>query len=325
LSLRDTLVDLLRCSACQSHNLELVIQVRDVREIREGELICRACENHLPIRQGIVHALPTLPQEIAAEIQGWIDLLDVPEKQHEFRDEWILALPFIRPEQTPDQESIQVWHTMGRHLLKIVDRFDWSGKRVLEIGAGRCWVVAELARRGAEAVGLDILTHKYLGLETADVWMTANPGLYFERVLGDMNRLPFQPDAFDFVVATASMHHTESLEQALQEAARVINQQGYVLLINEPMVLTTGSRPDLSQSPEVLHNIVETRPTYAEWVRSFEAADLGINQVQFADGMHVVLKKSIPHAGLRRFRTGRHTEAWVKTSWEVFKGRWRRG
>ena len=151
---------------------------------------------------------------------------------------------------------------MGKHFLEVVDRFDWQGKRVLEIGAGRCWVVAELARRGAEAVGLDILIHKYLGLETADVWMTANPGLYFERVLGDMNRLPFQPDVFDFVVTTASMHHTETLERALQEAARVTRQQGYILLVNEPLVLRAGSRPDLSQSPEVLHHIVETRPTF---------------------------------------------------------------
>jgi len=108
------------------------------------------------------------------------------------------------------------------------------------------------------AVGLDILAHKYLGLETADIWMTANPGLYFEQVLGDMNRFPFEPGAFDFVVATVSMHHSETLKQALQEAARVINQQGHVLLINEPMVLSSGSRPDLSQLPEVLHNIFET-------------------------------------------------------------------
>jgi ubiquinone/menaquinone biosynthesis C-methylase UbiE/uncharacterized protein YbaR (Trm112 family) len=322
--MREAVLNLLACPACQFGDWTVATHVRDALEIREGELICQTCANRLPIQQGVVHALPALPPKIAAEIQGWIDLLDVPEKQYEFRDEWILALPFLQPDQTPDQESIQIWRVMGQHVLDMLDRFAWQGKRVLEIGAGRCWVVAELARRGAEAVGVDILTHRYLGLETADIWMKTNPGLYFERVLGDMNDLPFQPEVFDFVIATASMHHTETLGQALQEAARVVRQRGYVLLINEPLILTTRSRPDLSQSPEVLHNIVETRPTYDEWVSSFEAAQLGIQQIHFADGMHVVLKKSVAHAGLRRFRAGRQAEAWLKTLWEVFTGRWSR-
>jgi SAM-dependent methyltransferase len=294
---------------------------RDSREIREGQVTCNKCGAQLRIHKGVVHTLLASADTVRREAKGWMEMLYVPEKAHEFKDDWILALPFVGSDQTSDQDSVRVWHTMGRHFFEVVNRFDWRHKRVLEIGAGRCWVVAELARRGAEAVGLDILTHKYLGLETADVWMTANPALYFERVLGDMNRLPFQPGVFDFVVATASMHHTETLDQAVQETARVLNPQGCVLLINEPLVLTASSRPDLSQSPEILHNIVETRPTYTEWVSAFESAGLGIDQVQFADGMHVVLKKGLPHAGLRRFRIGRQAEAWFWTLWEVLKAK----
>jgi ubiquinone/menaquinone biosynthesis C-methylase UbiE/uncharacterized protein YbaR (Trm112 family) len=316
---RESVLKLLACPACQAADWSVTIQVRDALEIREGELRCRTCASRLPIRQGVVHALPAVPPKVAAEIQGWIELLDVPEKQYEFRDEWILALPFLQAAQTPDRESIQIWRAMGQHVFSLLDRFAWQGQRVLEIGAGRCWVVAELARRGAAAVGLDILTHKYLGLETADIWMAAQPGLYFERVLGDMNDLPFQPEVFDFVIATASLHHTETLEQAMREAARVIRPQGHLLLINEPLVLLSGARPDLSQSPEVLHHIIETRPTYNEWTSAFEAAQLGIQQIHFADGLHVALKKGVPHAGLRRFRVGRQAEAWIKTAWSVFQ------
>lgn len=319
--MRESMLYSLRCPACHAADWTVAVQARDAREIRAGEMVCRVCASRLPVRQGVVHALPVVPPKVAAEIQGWVDLLDVPEKQYEFQDEWILALPFLQPEQTPDQESVQIWRTMGRHVFNMLDRFEWQGKRVLEIGAGRCWVVAELARRGAEAVGLDILTHKYLGLETADVWLTAKPGLYFERVLGDMNQLPFQPDAFDYVIATASMHHTATLGQAMQEAARVVGAQGLVLLINEPLVLTAGARPDLSQSPEVLHNIVETRPTYDEWVSAFEAAGLGIDLIQFSEGMHVVLKKGVPHAGLRRFVIGRQAEAWLHLSLASFRAK----
>lgn len=52
-------------------------------------------------------------------------------------------------------------------------------------------------------------------MEAADVWFAAEPNLYFERVVGDMHQLPFQPDVFDFVVTTSSLHRTNRLVTAL--------------------------------------------------------------------------------------------------------------
>lgn len=194
--MKEKLLEILVCPLCQHDDLALTIHERDEREIREGELICQSCQAHIPIQKGIVNAFLDPPQRLVDEAQGWVELLDVPAKQHEFKDAWILALPFIRPEQTTEPASVEIWHQLGKDFFENLDRFDWQGKRVLEIGAGRCWGVAELARRGAYTVGLDILAHKYLGLETADVWFAAKD-IYFERVLGDMHKMPFRPGAFD--------------------------------------------------------------------------------------------------------------------------------
>lgn len=289
--MKKTLLEILACPLCQCDDLTLAVHTRDEQEIREGELVCKSCQVHIPIQKGIVRALLDPAPQVANEAGGWVELLDVPAKQHEFKDEWILALPFIRPEQTTEPDSVRVWHQVGRNFFENLDRFDWHGKRVLEIGAGRCWGVAELARRGAYAVGLDILAHKYLGLETADIWLAAED-LYFERVLGDMHRMPFRPSAFDFVVTSSSLHHTDRLELALGEVARVLDARGYAFFINEPVVPDGQPKPDLGDSPEVLHGIIESRPTYSEWVAAFETADLCVENVWFDDDMHILLRRS---------------------------------
>jgi SAM-dependent methyltransferase len=244
----------------------------------------------MPVRDGIVQSLLDPPAKVVGEAKGWVELLDVPEKQHEFEDDWILALPFIRPEQSPDKDAVRIWHQVGKQFHENLDRFDWNGRLVLEIGAGRCWGVAELSRRGAHAVGLDILARKYLGLETADIWFAAE-GLYFERVLGDMHRLPFQPESFDFVVTTSSLHHTDALEPVLDEIAGVLKAEGRAFFINEPVIANGQPKPDLSDSPEVRHGIIESRPTYSEWIAAFERAGLGVENVWFTGDMHVLLRK----------------------------------
>lgn len=319
--MQEAFLEILACPVCLSGELRLTVHARDHREIREGELICQSCGTRLLIEKGLVQALIDPHPKVTAEARGWVELLDVPEKQHEFRDDWILALPFVRPDQTPEQESVRIWHQAGRHFFKRLDRLDVRGKRVLELGAGRCWGLAELTRRGAYAVGLDILAHKYLGLETADVWFAAHPEMYFERVVGDMHRLPFQPATFNYVVTTASLHHTDALPAALKEIARVLGMEGRALFVNEPVVLRAQARPDLSQTSEVLHGIVESRPTYGEWLQAFKFAGLCIEEVQFDEGMHIILKKGDAHWGWRRLYPLRLAEPWIGMALSNFR-RW---
>jgi len=288
--MKEELMEIISCPLCQSNDLELVVNERDEREIREGELICRSCHSHILIHKGIVQALLEPHHKVIKEAKGWVELLDVPEKKYEFTDTWILALPFIRKDQTPDQESVKIWNQVGKNFLNNLEKFNWKDKKVLEIGAGRCWGVAELARRGAYAVGLDILTHKYIGLETADIWFIAEE-LYFERVLGDMHKLPFQPGSFDFVITTSSLHHTDTIQLALQEILRVLNENGRAFFMNEPCVLDNQPRPCMNESPEVQHGIIESRPKYNEWIALFEDAGFKVEDVWIMDDMHVILRK----------------------------------
>lgn len=334
--MKDNLLPLLICPVCRGERLSLEARARDDAEVRDGEVICADCGARMAIHNGILNTLVNPRDVVVAESQGWVTLLEVPEKRHEFTDAWLLALPFVRADQTPDPQAVRVWNQLGKHFFANLDRVDWRGKRVLEIGAGRCWGVAELARRGAYAVGLDIVARKYIGLESADVLLEAGAP-FFERVLGDMHNLAFRAGAFDYVLTSSSLHHTHALLPALHEIARVLADDGRALFINEPVVPDDAPRPDTSDWQETQHNIIELRPTVSEWKAAFAAAGLGIVDVRIEDDMHALLWKGEtrgyfpqddprgPHRGLRRYRWWREAEHRWWTAYDRVKARVLRG
>jgi SAM-dependent methyltransferase len=102
------------------------------------------------------------------------------------------------------------------------------------LGAGRCWASRYFSRFGCNVVSLDILLTKYVGLLTSDIYIK-NENIYFERILSDMNYLPFNEKIFDYVFVSASLHHSLDLLKTLREINRVLKHNGKFIVINEPV------------------------------------------------------------------------------------------
>ncbi len=112
-----------------------------------------------------------------------------------------------------------------------VERLELTGgEKILEIGADSCWSVAGFARRGCDCVASDINHH----LIVSDVFMREH-GIYFERVVADMNQLPFRGASFDVVFCSQVLHHSTDLRQTMSEIARVLKPGGRLALFSEPM------------------------------------------------------------------------------------------
>jgi SAM-dependent methyltransferase len=105
------------------------------------------------------------------------------------------------------------------------------------------------------AIGLDILLERFIGLETADIFIQRD-GLYFERVLGDMNNLPVRPDAFDVVFMTGTLHHSSDSVRTIREVAQALVPGGVAIVINEPVRSLMRSE-ELTGCPEIEHGINE--------------------------------------------------------------------
>jgi SAM-dependent methyltransferase len=97
--------------------------------------------------------------------------------------------------------------------------------RVLDLGCGTGFFLAELERLRPGAVGLDI-SHDMLRVSEQYV-----PGA---RVLtADAERLPFRERSFDAIFCKGSLHHTRDHLRFLENCRRALTPQG-VLIMSEP-------------------------------------------------------------------------------------------
>ena len=111
------------------------------------------------------------------------------------------------------------WHAqMLQHLPA-------GSRRVLDLGCGTGFFLAELEAQRPGAVGLDI-SHDMLRVSEQYV-----PGA--RVVTADAERLPFAEGSFDAVFCKGSLHHTRDHHRFLVNCARALSDDG-VLIMSEP-------------------------------------------------------------------------------------------
>jgi SAM-dependent methyltransferase len=98
-----------------------------------------------------------------------------------------------------------------------------AASRVIDVGCGDGRHIAEAARRGCFAVGLDYDAGE---LRKARERIGA---LRVDLVLGDASRLPFRDGAFDAAICTETLEHLPDDASAMREIARVLRPGGTLL------------------------------------------------------------------------------------------------
>lgn len=102
-----------------------------------------------------------------------------------------------------------------------------AGKKVLEIGCGNGRLTAMYAGDAAIVVGIEP-GHGSVKQATTNV-----PNASF--LCGSGLELPFDSNTFDVALFSLSLHHHPDYQKALDEAARVVGEDG-LLLVLEPTV-----------------------------------------------------------------------------------------
>lgn len=95
--------------------------------------------------------------------------------------------------------------------------------RVIDVGCGDGRHVAEAARRGCFAVGVD---YDAAELAAARARLGASPA---DLVVGDATHLPFRDAAFDAVICTETLEHLPDDKSAIGEIARLLRPGGRLL------------------------------------------------------------------------------------------------
>jgi ubiquinone/menaquinone biosynthesis C-methylase UbiE len=111
--------------------------------------------------------------------------------------------------------------------------FKKGGGRILDLGAGNCWMSFRLAVAGHHPSAVDLLTNDSDGMGAAEHYRGHLPGL-FPRFRAELAHLPFQNEQFDTVIFNASFHYAEDYEGALREALRCVRAGGMVVISDTP-------------------------------------------------------------------------------------------
>jgi len=102
-----------------------------------------------------------------------------------------------------------------------------KGLRVLDVGCGNGYVLAQYAKFGAEVAGVD-LTQTAIDLSRARFAMA---GLNGDFRLTNGNDLPFEDGTFDIACSMGVLHHIEDPRPMIAEMRRVLKPRGRIILM----------------------------------------------------------------------------------------------
>lgn len=114
------------------------------------------------------------------------------------------------------------------YLAGYVDRFDLSGRVVLEIGLGYGTLAQCIAARGATYCGVDIAAGP-VSMVRHRLELLGAPA---EGVVqGSALELPFDDGSFDLVYSIGCLHHTGDIARAVAEVRRVLRDGGSAVVM----------------------------------------------------------------------------------------------
>lgn len=118
-------------------------------------------------------------------------------------------------------------YALQPHILDVLAKIDWRGKRVLEIGSGLGTDARFIIGKGGDYTGINV--------DRASTEATAQalrafslPGRVLQR---DATCLDFPDGAFDVVYSFGVLHHIPAADRAVAEIHRVLKPGGELLVM----------------------------------------------------------------------------------------------
>jgi SAM-dependent methyltransferase len=194
---------------------------------------CTKCGLNLWEEQGIIHALPPVRAEHYAQFMSDYERIRATEGRGSAGEEFYAGLPFRDSSGKNSSQwrmRARTFRHLAEHVLKPQIR---AGERILDLGAGNCWLSFRLALAGYKPIAVDLLTNKYDGLGAAENYRSFLPAL-FPRFKAELVYLPLQDDQADAAIFNASFHYAENDVAVVREALRCVRRGGLVIICDTP-------------------------------------------------------------------------------------------
>jgi len=115
-----------------------------------------------------------------------------------------------------------------KHILGCLDRANFAGRKVLEIGLGQGADSEQIIRRGGCWSGLDLTTEAVTRVKRR---MELRNLTYGDLKVGSVLEIPYPDNSVDMVYSFGVLHHVPEIHQAQAEIARVLRPGGELVMM----------------------------------------------------------------------------------------------
>jgi ubiquinone/menaquinone biosynthesis C-methylase UbiE/8-oxo-dGTP pyrophosphatase MutT (NUDIX family)/uncharacterized protein YbaR (Trm112 family) len=210
----------LRCPHCRGH-FEIIAGCRS------QTLHCLECFAEYAVAKGIPRLVISSRAKAVERFCEKYDALRLREGWASEVPEFYLRLPF----RDLSGRHAREWQMRAQSFRLaqnwLAQKFGNRKLRVLDAGAGSGWMSRCLAERH-EVVAIDANAgpHGLAALSSAQ--------RHFMAVQAELDRLPFASNSFDVVIANASLHYAQRLEQFFAQIERVLRLGGKLVVMDSP-------------------------------------------------------------------------------------------
>jgi ubiquinone/menaquinone biosynthesis C-methylase UbiE len=118
-------------------------------------------------------------------------------------------------------------YALQAHILDVISKIDWRGKRVLEIGSGVGTDARTIIGKGGVYTGINVDASSTETTAQA-LRVFSLPGIALQ---GDATSLDFPDATFDVVYSFGVLHHIPDADKAVAEIRRVLKPGGELLVM----------------------------------------------------------------------------------------------
>jgi ubiquinone/menaquinone biosynthesis C-methylase UbiE len=202
----------------------------------------------------------------------------------------------------------------------------YPGVRILDFGAGTCWMSRILALLGCEVTAADVSRK---ALEVGEQLIRSDVlgrQLKVDFVQLDAPELPFADATFDRVICFDALHHVPDQQGAIREFGRVLKDGG-IAALHEPG--PNHSRSSQSQYEMRMHDVIEADVRADELIEAalsgdFTAYEMAIFSTQAVkadlSAFNEFLSAPIASAAGRKFVTHTATQLENRRTFFFYKG-----
>jgi len=201
-----------------------------------GEHVCPSCAATTQYQDGIWLSLAPEQIDHFRRFITEYEFIRAAEGRGSAESEYYLNLPYKDISgRNSDQWAIRArtFLTMERDIIAPLARRRGRPLRILDVGAGNCWLSYRLALLGHLPVAVDLLINDQDGLGAA-IHFNRHVRPLFPRVQAALDRLPFASSIFDLVIFNASFHYSEDYQCTFAEAFRCTRPGGAVVIADTP-------------------------------------------------------------------------------------------